>query len=192
MGLSILVCYYSKDFSSNENDKFPHIALARAQDDSKGLGWIINFTCPENQRVALFTQRIYLFYSDKTSFRESSHTTHLVLTWKILFLHTFQENSVAVNTMGLRNFDFPTMKTFKAPRVTLTSQNGYLLQFSYWLKTRIMDLLIGTLMSKVRVQIGGRTEVWVREDREFKRNSRCHHWNSKIFTKNCKKHTHIK
>jgi len=37
MRLSSLVCYYSNEFSSNGNDKFPHIALARAQDDSKGL-----------------------------------------------------------------------------------------------------------------------------------------------------------
>lgn len=97
--------------------------------------------------MALFTQRIYLSYSDETRFRESSHTTHLVLAWKILFLsHNFQENSFTVNIIGLRNFDFPTMKTLKAPRVTLTFQNGYLLQFSYWLKTRIMDLLIGNLM----------------------------------------------
>jgi hypothetical protein len=96
--------------------------------------------------VAVFTQRICLSYSDETRFRESSHTTHLVLAWKILFLHTFQENRVTVNIIGLRNFDFPTMKTFKVPRVTLTFQNGYILQFSYWLKTRIMDLLIGNLM----------------------------------------------
>jgi hypothetical protein len=142
------VCYYSKDFSLNGNYTFPHIALVRAQDDSKGLEWII-LTLPvlSNQRAAVFKQQIYLSYSDETRFRESSHTTHLVLNGKILFLHTSQENSVTVYSIGLRNFDFPTMKTFKAPRITLTSQNGYLLQFSYWLKTRITDPLIGNLIS---------------------------------------------
>ena len=76
----------------------------------------INFTCPEHQRVALFPQRNYLSYSNETRFCESSHTRHLVLTWKILFLHNFQENSVTENITGLRNFDFPTMKTFKGER----------------------------------------------------------------------------
>jgi hypothetical protein len=33
-------------------------------------------------------------------------------------------------------------------------------------------------------------EAWVREGGEFKTNSRHHHCSSKIFTKNCKTHTH--
>jgi hypothetical protein len=87
----IFASAYIKDFILNGNDKFPHIALARAQDDSKGLSWIILTLPVLSTRQQLFTQRIYLSYSDETRIHESSNTTHLVLTWQILFTHLFRK-----------------------------------------------------------------------------------------------------
>jgi len=107
---------------------------------------LINFTCPEQPESGCLQAKNLPILQRETRFRESSHTTHLVLNGKILFTQTFEENSVTVYSIVLRNFDFPAMKTFKTPRVKLTSQNGYHLQFSYWLKTRITDPLNGNLM----------------------------------------------
>jgi len=81
------VCCYSKDFCLNGNDTSPHIALVRAQDDSKGLGWIL-LTLPvlSNQRAAVFKQRIYLSYNVKHAFVKA----HIPLIWYLMgksYLH---------------------------------------------------------------------------------------------------------
>ena len=67
----------------------------------------VNFRCPE-------TREWLSSRNEVTYLTAMKHA--LVLAWKILFLHTFQEKSVTVNIIGLRNFDFPTMKIFKGEK----------------------------------------------------------------------------